>query len=259
MLNFPLKPYELSDDIESFIHVLILFALRFHRHNLSPDAIKGVLEEYDRCEVHNGYWTGSFLKLTLIRGGMLSFALVNNDAFKELLSTLSHICQQHYASLDEAELQRYAVAGHEPEVPAQVANTTPPEDDLDSLESEFADTAPSSTTPDPFLPPSKPNAHPHLKTHDKFAREMLRCLRLPNWTPNDKGEDQFAAIDWLRGAAASSVSRTTRSKRTADELATGQPQTKKSRTSAPQNGSSQLKRSKSKTLSALKTRALARG
>lgn len=35
-LQFPRKPAELADDIESFIYIILYFAMRFHAHSLSP-------------------------------------------------------------------------------------------------------------------------------------------------------------------------------------------------------------------------------
>ncbi|KAI0089087.1 hypothetical protein BDY19DRAFT_906019 [Irpex rosettiformis] len=39
-LLYPLKPNDLADDLESFIHVITYYSLRFHRHNMTRSAIK---------------------------------------------------------------------------------------------------------------------------------------------------------------------------------------------------------------------------
>ena len=36
LLNFPLKPHGVSDDLESFVHVLMDQTLRHFKHDLSP-------------------------------------------------------------------------------------------------------------------------------------------------------------------------------------------------------------------------------
>ncbi|KAI0789833.1 hypothetical protein C8Q75DRAFT_155053 [Abortiporus biennis] len=39
MQKFPNKEYELSDHLESFIHILNFFALRFHRHDITHPSL----------------------------------------------------------------------------------------------------------------------------------------------------------------------------------------------------------------------------
>ena len=41
-LEYPLKPPEVSDDVEAFINVVVFIAIQFHHHDYSPGVEDGV-------------------------------------------------------------------------------------------------------------------------------------------------------------------------------------------------------------------------
>ena len=108
LLKYPLKANTVADDIESFYHVLSLFALRFHKHEQTglPDRIKKTLDLYDEAHYEEGFWVGSSWKTDRIQLGRLPAPLTKRDAFSRLMDSLAAICKSHYEALDERDLKR---------------------------------------------------------------------------------------------------------------------------------------------------------
>ena len=108
LLNYPLKANTVADDIESFYHVLSLFALRFHHHKQtgSPDEIKDTLDKYDSSFYKQGMWAGGNWKTLIMKSGDLPAPLIKRDAFSRLVDSLAAICKSHYEALDEEALTR---------------------------------------------------------------------------------------------------------------------------------------------------------
>lgn len=56
--RYPLKPYELSDDLESFIRVFIVLVLRFHKHCANKTTVRYLIRLLDSAaEGHGGVFT----------------------------------------------------------------------------------------------------------------------------------------------------------------------------------------------------------
>ncbi|KAF7790390.1 hypothetical protein EIP86_001345 [Pleurotus ostreatoroseus] len=134
LLKYPKKPNRLSDDLESFVYVLAYQTLRYHRHDLSPQAcltetpdLKTVLDEnlsnddlanlkyqlFDFESKVNGHHTGGQHKLACIQSGAPGFNLVNYaqdtpPLLANLLASLYTLLKKHYASVDWAALKVYA-------------------------------------------------------------------------------------------------------------------------------------------------------
>lgn len=109
LLQYPRKPNSVSDDLESFYHVLALFALRFHKHKQTgkPKNIKSILvADYDKVSMQDGYWVGSDRKSDNIKLGKLPSPLTTRDRFSHLLKHLVGICKTHYEAQDEDDLDR---------------------------------------------------------------------------------------------------------------------------------------------------------
>ena len=136
----------MSDDIESFYHILALFALRFHKHSLTgqPDEIKDILEgQYDKAVVRNGFWLGSHKKRNQIKLGELPAPLATRDRFSRLLQYLVSMCKKHYELQDHEELQRrFGVPNDTDVAPKGVP------------------TAETTQTPKPFMKPPTYRARP---------------------------------------------------------------------------------------------------
>lgn len=224
LLNCPLKANELADDLESFYHLLTLFALRFHDNDQKrPNETKQVLESYDEYYYIHGYWVGGKRKFACMVDGRLPFVLYRNDSFKTLLVSLAGLFKEHYASEDLEDLQvRYGIPDHpgipddkggpEPNGPSGLPAPDPleTESDLDLL-SALAPAAPTTRTL-VDLTQTLPRPVSPLKTHDDFVSLLLQALKQNNWTDNDKSSvDAFACVDWT--VAPDRIGSRSRSKR----------------------------------------------
>ncbi|THH27319.1 hypothetical protein EUX98_g6862 [Antrodiella citrinella] len=202
LLNYPMKGNEVADDIESFYHVLMLFAMRYHKHKKSPDELKGTLLMLDTCTNINGFSVGSSDKLEFMRDGTMFCKLDDsNGAFAVLLRSLADICKEHYAALDKDDLTKYSLKT----TPQTLSNTSDAprlardltafkdlfEDEGDDLEFE-----PKSQ---PVIAAAAPNRT--LDTHTAFRKALLGALLAQEkWDFQDKlPNDQFKAIDWIPG------------------------------------------------------------
>ena len=53
-LQYPFKPNDLSDDLESFVHVICHNAVRFHRHNMTRGEVTHTLDTESLKEINRG-------------------------------------------------------------------------------------------------------------------------------------------------------------------------------------------------------------
>ncbi|GJE86573.1 hypothetical protein PsYK624_026530 [Phanerochaete sordida] len=143
-LRYPRKPPELADDLESFVHVITFFACRFHDHDLSSEPENDTEEAnilanannqelmglislffYHQKRVGNGFYRGGALKYQMI---LLGSPPINFKALKSgmrspletFLSKAYKLLQEHYWSLDESELEEYAVRGGDCAAPDEI-------------------------------------------------------------------------------------------------------------------------------------------
>ncbi|KAM5539859.1 hypothetical protein V8D89_006362 [Ganoderma adspersum] len=95
----PDQPHELSDDLESFVHVLNYCALK-HLPNLSNDDYRlafFISSVYDRVRHSGGLEKVSKDKLDLLVGNKPDVQLESrNQPLQHLLEALSELCYQHY-------------------------------------------------------------------------------------------------------------------------------------------------------------------
>ncbi|KIP03572.1 hypothetical protein PHLGIDRAFT_15771 [Phlebiopsis gigantea 11061_1 CR5-6] len=109
LCSFPRKPNELADDLESFVHVISLALLRFHENTLTFNfsihreplgSHMGLV--YDPAhKTGDGYWVGSFLKMSSVRNGWPGFGLVDRTSnLSVLLKALWYLGKNHYSGLD---------------------------------------------------------------------------------------------------------------------------------------------------------------
>lgn len=52
--RYPLKPYELSDDLESFIRILTVLIFRFHKHRANKTTVRNWIRVLDSAEKELG-------------------------------------------------------------------------------------------------------------------------------------------------------------------------------------------------------------
>lgn len=111
LLNFPKKPLQLSDDLESFIHVLYWLTIRFQVHWPHPANAWSIVDAYEEARrTDDGYDVGSWQKLSNMQQGTPGFhlALVKSKPLASLIRKLSQLCKAHHASLNwERDLKPY--------------------------------------------------------------------------------------------------------------------------------------------------------
>lgn len=121
--RYPKKPYELSDDIESFIHVLIYCAARYLDNTLAEDRdafAMFIKDMYTTCsQSSDGTYYGCRRKWDVIKSGQLPFELVAEPTYQVLLNKLLAICRHHYSNLDLQGLARFLPSDQLPVAKAQ--------------------------------------------------------------------------------------------------------------------------------------------
>ncbi|EKM51332.1 uncharacterized protein PHACADRAFT_213176 [Phanerochaete carnosa HHB-10118-sp] len=127
LLEYPLKPNELPDDLESFIYVLELSVLRFHDHCFTtspfppgtPQDISGaqiqtsalarfVGVKFDAADdTSEGHVVGGRQKIRDMRSGDPGFTMTKQSSpLWKLLQGLYALGREHYSTIDLDELQR---------------------------------------------------------------------------------------------------------------------------------------------------------
>ena len=111
-MRFPLKPYELADDIESFVHILYYLVFRFQYTFETPTLEQDVTRFYSHKGVSVDDYTGNQVhvggnnKYTHMRKGISPANCADNATLDGLLETVAALCKQHYKTIDEKKLQR---------------------------------------------------------------------------------------------------------------------------------------------------------
>ncbi|GBE81228.1 hypothetical protein SCP_0309550 [Sparassis crispa] len=102
LLKYPNKPNDVSDDLESFVHIVHWLALKYHRHNLSGRRLQRHVEStYDSCDLTlSGHYVGGDQKFQELKAGLVQFTVSRNPALNELLLSLLDMCRKHYAAVD---------------------------------------------------------------------------------------------------------------------------------------------------------------
>ena len=138
-LRYPFKPNELADDLESFVHVITYYSLRFHHHDrtskqltekVSPERLFTINMEnstlsdhvcmfYDMSvsTCHQGVYTGGSGKCLSIREGRPLFSLDRNKTssdLRTLISRLYQLLQKHHVMVDDAYLEEHFGPGEQP-------------------------------------------------------------------------------------------------------------------------------------------------
>ncbi|GJE97879.1 hypothetical protein PsYK624_141010 [Phanerochaete sordida] len=134
-LTYPKKPQELSDDLESFVNVIVCLALRFHPHKLSLNYAPGISGDalrlankgntglaqhifnffYQDCLCEGGYSSGGEMKLlTILARGELPVYLNAGPngptPLARLIEDLYALLRLHYNSIDFDDMRRYEVS-----------------------------------------------------------------------------------------------------------------------------------------------------
>ncbi|CAL1712630.1 unnamed protein product [Somion occarium] len=198
LLNYPKKPYELSDDLESFVHVINLQNLRFRHHDKSPckedksDLSDHLFRVYQKTKVVEGFHIGSEDKLTQMKSGVPPYTITVRSSMSTLVEGLMKMCQEHYAALDWDDLAKYAVkkeAGPVDEsdfIPA-ISLPIPKKITLIPTIPEVDEAQPQPA----IEPPTK-----LLDTHEHIESVFAIALGERSWKKMDKTPDQFIGLPY---------------------------------------------------------------
>ena len=193
LLKFPKKRYRVADDLESFVHLLCWFAIRFHKHDASPTP--GMEHDLHQLvmiyETHgidqDGYDRGSNLKYQAMCKGFLGFTLDPDlcPTFGKVLDDLMGICKEHYAAIlakKPSFMRNSQVNSTQHHLPSRRVLFEDTEGYIDT----DAATEEQQVT-------STPEAEPKLKTHKHILSIFKKYLNTRSfvWCDDDKGQDQF--------------------------------------------------------------------
>ncbi|KAH8096873.1 hypothetical protein BXZ70DRAFT_1065939 [Cristinia sonorae] len=194
LMTYPRKPFELSDDLESFVHVFLWLALRFHTHDLfgRPGELLAIVKHYFEISYpeEDGIVCGSSEKFKKMRAGIAPIDLKQPSKLGDIIKQLMEVCKNHYQSLDLEKLAQY---GRKDILPAEPhSNRQPVQYSSRRL------TLPAPTiVPDAIPVPgsSVPTVvRPDLKQHISLISILLSALRQDDWVDNDKVPDQLAGL-----------------------------------------------------------------
>ncbi|OBZ73849.1 hypothetical protein A0H81_06455 [Grifola frondosa] len=177
LLMRPEKQYTLSDDLESFIHLVNWLSLKYHRHKFSdsPTALASLIhKEYDECYISPDgcYDVGGESKLTRIQTGLPPVQLSDASALATLLRSLATLLKLHYETLDPSPFLLSGTAA---------STSTAPE-------------VPTLSLDLPMLQPGKTN-DPVFHNHNLVImafRDVVGKDTKARWIPNDKVYNKVA-------------------------------------------------------------------
>ncbi|KAI0073857.1 hypothetical protein K474DRAFT_1710389 [Panus rudis PR-1116 ss-1] len=175
--RFPFKEINISDDIESFLNLVLWFSARFHKTSLSNlhFHLQVYFEGTDLTADHRLVPIGHHERYTRIEQGLLASTMIIKHArLRSIGSLLMALCGQHYRTFTTAELEAWSLPNQEFHT---AANHNDPISALLSL------------------PAAKV-----LETHDKsievFERELKKST---GWDVDNKGDDRFAKMIFTHG------------------------------------------------------------
>ncbi|OSD02248.1 hypothetical protein PYCCODRAFT_1411147 [Trametes coccinea BRFM310] len=202
--NHPRQPVSVADELESFFHVLLFYAVRLLRHNVQD--VRFFLSEYfDSFTVVDGVRRDcSTAKSTAMHtgavrpagGGVLKFTgadtSVDHINLNNLFSRLLRCFQARYAILawEQQQTQTHRPEPPRPKPPASIPSTTsgdlarPPPGDSDD-EDDFLST--------PNLEPTQIDRKiaKYLDNHVKILNVFWQELQHEGWPENDVLEDRL--------------------------------------------------------------------
>lgn len=117
-MSFPRKPIEVSDDLESFVHVIIWQVQRYHKL-IGCQNIKS-LHQFIRykylvtSEISGGYAQAQPQKMnqmmSAVFGDYKPSPKANSPALLSLLASLLGLCQEHYQQVDTEKMEEWYAA-----------------------------------------------------------------------------------------------------------------------------------------------------
>lgn len=109
LLKHPTKQHHVSDDLESFMHLINWLVLKWHHHDLTgkhEDLRVHVATTYDHYRsTSTGYDVGGRRKHENIQAASVPFGPIKNQCLQKLTTKLVSIFQQHYMAI-QPEIER---------------------------------------------------------------------------------------------------------------------------------------------------------
>ncbi|CCM06472.1 uncharacterized protein FIBRA_08739 [Fibroporia radiculosa] len=203
LLKDPHKRHEVSDDIESFVHLTNWLILRFHPHNLSGKSHRQLLLDYvtltyDKHISKDGADVGGDQKLIHMRNGEVGF-YPKAQVLEDLTRSLAEMCKDHYATLT-SYTQR--LEGREDsKTPTLIVGKPqgPPRRLRPTLRSTDGLIEPEEPRQQPQAPRQQPQGSPTLANHEAIFKIFTRTLEYGS--SGDKGTDQFEML-WAVSTSA---------------------------------------------------------
>ncbi|KAI0090919.1 hypothetical protein BDY19DRAFT_664088 [Irpex rosettiformis] len=233
-LQYPLKPNELADDLESFIHVVTYLSLQWHHHDqtslergksysldtlaeantMNHDLAEHIHEQYEKSKLGpDGLYIGGVHKLKDNKLGNPPIKLEPRYASSyhiDLVNNLYQLLKAHYATIDfEALALRYSSSQitelatvNEGGPKAQGKGIIPapiPDIDLELVTSNTTSKAPFVVPKQLQMqpPPTNELAQRTLDTHDAIIRVFYDALvdfKSRSSLPFDTTQDQFHGL-----------------------------------------------------------------
>ncbi|TCD61937.1 hypothetical protein EIP91_007705 [Steccherinum ochraceum] len=216
LLAYPRKPFELSDDMESFIHIIFWNILRFHTHTFTekPLNLSNFLSgTYEASETVNGVLYGPDAKLQAMKSGHMPWQVIASDRgnnLHKLVTELLTLCKTHYAAVDYEKLAPYGeqkrtrtVVGRTPKALPALNRSRMPRglevmSDSDEEEASPEPALISASTP-AAVSDTKSTKRPKLvlSSHTKLIQLLDRANQWDGWVDDDRDPDhpdQFANL-----------------------------------------------------------------
>ncbi|GBE84788.1 predicted protein [Sparassis crispa] len=138
LLQFPGRRYEVSDDLESFMHVVNWLALKWYRRHLriANTLRQHVADTCDKWTRLDGYDVGGERKLLRIRIGKVPFRLTIKGGLSSLSERLVELCHERYKTVDMAALRAQPESPGQDLLRSKVILDSPTDDDDAPLDPE---------------------------------------------------------------------------------------------------------------------------
>lgn len=213
LLRFPRKPNELSDDLESFVHVATIMGLRFHLHDKSPaDEAKAnpklVLHVdatyFEEDATKEGYSIGGGMKFDQFCNGSPGVKFdYDNLPLPTLITELYALFRPYYKTLDINEYQaKYGTV-------TRIRKAIPGGTTLESIRREtlvpMTSSNSFSATPTSLSPPKESPHYFKDIRHQDLVAVFQRLYTARDWpTPQEKTVDQFRHLKFQNDTLFSS-------------------------------------------------------
>ncbi|KAH9903203.1 hypothetical protein C8Q73DRAFT_43165 [Cubamyces lactineus] len=192
------KPYELSDDLEAFVHVVTWLAFKFFKHSQSGQPVALLttyISYFDKCDNSMENWDLN-TKCTMMRlGSPLVKGLRPGSPLAQLVRVLAELCKQHHESEDVFKYVRQPEDN--PQAPRPQHNWT--EDKARAILGDLIDSTDDGAESDTEPPPPPPPRRSPFRDYRKLAKAVAEAMNAPEdaWIGLEKVADQVPDVSIL--------------------------------------------------------------